>query len=135
MFLKRISRLGFGFYVRNADQSGACLQKFFRGMKKSSCYDVKDVAGVLPGRGSSKGELRPGVFLSVDDVSFELWRGECLSLIGPNGAGKSTLLKMLNGLVEPDRGWITIRGRVGVFIELGGGLQPHFHRVGKCLCQ
>lgn len=56
--------------------------------------------------------LRPGEFWAVRDVSFELRRGECLGLIGHNGAGKTTLLKMLNGLIKPDRGSITMRGRV-----------------------
>jgi lipopolysaccharide transport system ATP-binding protein len=55
-------------------------------------------------------------------VSFELRRGECLGLIGHNGAGKTTLLKMLNGLIKPDRGTITMRGRVGALIALGLGL-------------
>src|SRR5690606_5612637 len=58
------------------------------------------------------------------DVSFELRRGECLGLIGHNGAGKSTLLKMLNGLIKPDQGTITIKGRIGALIELGAGFNP-----------
>ena len=99
-------------------------KKFCRDLKKSLWYGVKDVAGELVGRGSSKEALRPGEFWSVDDLSFELKRGECLGLIGPNGAGKSTLLKMLNGLIKPDRGQITIRGRVGALIELGAGFNP-----------
>ena len=65
--------------------------------------------------------LRPGEFWAVKDVSFELRRGECLGLIGHNGAGKTTLLKMLNGLIKPDRGTITMRGRVGALIALGAG--------------
>ncbi len=47
-----------------------------------------------------------------------------IGLIGHNGAGKSTLLKMLNGLIKPDRGRITIRGRIGALIELGAGFNP-----------
>jgi lipopolysaccharide transport system ATP-binding protein len=72
---------------------------------------------------SSSG-LRPGEFWAVQDVSFELRRGECLGLIGHNGAGKTTLLKMLNGLIKPDRGTITMRGRVGALIALGAGFNP-----------
>ena len=68
--------------------------------------------------------LRPGEFFAVKDVSFELRRGECLGLIGHNGAGKTTLLKMLNGLITPDAGSITMRGRVGALIALGAGFNP-----------
>jgi lipopolysaccharide transport system ATP-binding protein len=69
-------------------------------------------------------DLREGEFYAVRDVSFELRRGECLGLIGHNGAGKTTLLKMLNGLIKPDRGTITMRGRVGALIALGAGFNP-----------
>jgi len=68
--------------------------------------------------------LRDGEFWAVNDVSFELRRGECLGLIGRNGAGKTTLLKMLNGLIKPDRGRIEMRGRVGALIALGAGFNP-----------
>jgi len=60
----------------------------------------------------------------VQDVSFEVRRGECLGLIGPNGAGKSTLLKMLNGIIIPDKGHIEINGRAGALIEVGAGFHP-----------
>ncbi len=66
-------------------------------------------------------ELRADEFWSLRDISFELNRGECLGLIGHNGAGKSTLLKILNGLIRPDRGRITMRGRVAALIELNAG--------------
>lgn len=68
--------------------------------------------------------LRSGEFWAVDNVSFELRRGECLGLIGRNGAGKTTLLRMLNGLIKPDRGRIEMRGRVGALISLGAGFNP-----------
>ena len=68
--------------------------------------------------------MRREEFWAVDDVSFELRRGQCLGLIGRNGAGKTTLLKLLNGLIKPDIGSITIRGRVGALIALGAGFNP-----------
>ncbi|OQC55206.1 MAG: Teichoic acids export ATP-binding protein TagH [Verrucomicrobia bacterium ADurb.Bin018] len=68
--------------------------------------------------------LRPKEFWAVNNVSFELKRGECLGLIGRNGAGKTTLLKMLNGLIKPDAGRIEMRGRVGALIALGAGFNP-----------
>ena len=47
---------------------------------------------------------------AVDDVSFDVARGEIFAMLGPNGAGKTTLLRMLLGLMEPDSGAITFAG-------------------------
>jgi len=99
-------------------------KKFCRSLKRSLWYGVQDVASEMLGREGHHDALRKNEFWAVNDVSFELKRGECLGLIGPNGAGKSTLLKMLNGLVKPDQGRITMRGRVGALIELGAGFNP-----------
>lgn len=98
-------------------------KKFCRSLKRSLWYGIQDIGNELTGRRNSS-ELRRNEFWAVDDLSFELRRGECLGLIGPNGAGKSTLLKMINGLIKPDKGSITIRGRVGAIIELGTGFNP-----------
>jgi len=76
------------------------------------------------GRDVGQTTLRRDEFWALQDVNFEVKRGECLGLIGHNGAGKSTLLKILNGLIRPDHGRITMRGRVGAMIELGAGFNP-----------
>ena len=68
--------------------------------------------------------LRKKEFWAVDDISFEVKRGECLGLLGHNGAGKSTLLKVLTGLISPDKGKITMKGRVNALIELTAGFNP-----------
>ncbi len=102
-------------------------KKFCRDLKKSLWYGMQDIASeLLPGQRDLErhATLRPGEFWALDEVSFELRRGECLGLIGRNGAGKSTLLKMLNGLIKPDKGRIEMRGRVGALIELGTGMNP-----------
>ncbi|MEM8493782.1 MAG: ABC transporter ATP-binding protein [Planctomycetota bacterium] len=99
-------------------------KKFCRDLKRSLWYGVKDLAAEVTGRPGERDNLRKDEFWAVDDVSFEVRRGECLGLIGHNGAGKSTLLKMLNGLIKPDRGSITMRGRIGALIELGAGFNP-----------
>jgi lipopolysaccharide transport system ATP-binding protein len=108
-------------------------KKFCRDLKKSLWYGLKDVftemnpwqprSAALPAAPSGN-DLRPAEFWAVNDVSFQLRRGECLGLIGHNGAGKTTLLKMLNGLIKPDSGSITMRGRVGALIALGAGFNP-----------
>ncbi len=99
-------------------------KKYCRSLKRSMWYGVQDVASEMLGRKGHHDDLRKNEFWAVNDVSFELKRGECLGLIGPNGAGKSTLLKMLNGLIKPDKGRITMRGRIGALIELGAGFNP-----------
>lgn len=98
-------------------------KKFCKDLKTSLWYGVKDLASGLSGNKNDR-ELRPKEFWAVKDISFELRRGECLGLIGHNGAGKSTLLKILNGLINPDAGKVTIKGRVGALIELGAGFNP-----------
>ncbi|QQX76805.1 MULTISPECIES: ABC transporter ATP-binding protein [Aequorivita] len=98
-------------------------KKFCKDLKTSLWYGVKDLASGLSGNRNDR-ELRPKEFWAVKDISFELRRGECLGLIGHNGAGKSTLLKILNGLINPDAGKVTIKGRVGALIELGAGFNP-----------
>lgn len=99
-------------------------KKFCRRLRQALWYGMKDLTSELLGRSNSHNELRKDEFWAVDDVSFELKRGECLGLIGRNGAGKSTLLKMLNGLIKPNKGRISVRGRVGALIELGAGFNP-----------
>ena len=115
-------------------------KKFCRSLKKSLWYGVTDVASALNPFGSQRSEtrdprpeggdalrlppLRADEFWAVQNVSFELKRGECLGLIGHNGAGKSTLLKVLNGLIPPDTGRITMKGRVCALIELNAGFNP-----------
>lgn len=98
-------------------------KKFCRDLKTALKYGVRDIAGELIGRPRTQ-ELRPQEFWAVQDVNFELCRGESLALIGHNGAGKTTLLKMLNGLIKPDRGRIEMRGTVGAMIALGAGFNP-----------
>lgn len=98
-------------------------KKFCRNLKRSLWYGVQDIGSELLGI-SPAPTLRQEEFWAVDNIHFELRRGECLGLIGHNGAGKSTLLKMLNGLIKPDKGRITMKGRVGALIELGTGFNP-----------
>jgi len=99
-------------------------KKFCRSLKRSLWYGVKDLGTELTGRSNVHRDLRMHEFWALQDVSFSVRRGEMLGLIGQNGAGKSTLLKMLNGLIKPDSGQITMRGNVQGLIELGAGFNP-----------
>lgn len=60
----------------------------------------------------------------LDDVSFEIKKGEFFGVVGRNGSGKSTLLKLLAGIYTPDSGSITVNGSLTPFIELGVGFNP-----------
>ncbi|MFT5943243.1 MAG: lipopolysaccharide transport system ATP-binding protein [Sediminicola sp.] len=99
-------------------------KKFCRDFKRSLWYGIKDVSLSFSNKGNHNNALRKDEFWAVKDINFELKRGECLGLIGHNGAGKSTLLKILNGLLTPDIGQVTMRGKVGALIELGAGFNP-----------
>ena len=104
-------------YVQNVSK------KFSKNLKSSLKYGALDIIRSTLGLRVNK-DLRPQEFWAVHDVSFELKRGECIGLIGHNGAGKSTLLKVLNGLYNPDKGKIVMRGKIGALIELGAGFNP-----------
>jgi len=60
-------------------------------------------------------------FLALDDINFEIKKGDRVGIIGRNGAGKSTLLKILSQITSPTKGNIYIDGRIGSLLEVGTG--------------
>lgn len=60
----------------------------------------------------------------LDDISFEVKKGEFFGIVGRNGSGKSTLLKLISQIYVPDKGSIKVNGRLVPFIELGVGFNP-----------
>lgn len=96
-------------------------KKFSRNLKTSLFYGVKDIYGEITATRKAYNALRDGEFWAVNDVSFELKKGDALGLVGANGSGKTTLLRMISGLVKADAGHISITGRVVPLIALGAG--------------
>ncbi len=102
----------------------AVSKKFCRSLKYSLFYGLTDMLTELSGQQRRSHQLRPQEFWALREISFQLRRGEALGLVGANGAGKSTLLRILSGLIVPDTGSVTVRGRVAPLIALGAGFNP-----------
>lgn len=70
---------------------------------------------------SIKKQVHFDEFWALQDVSFQVEKGESLGLIGLNGSGKSTMLKTIAGVLKPTKGSVDIKGSIAPLIELGAG--------------
>ncbi|WP_353097087.1 ABC transporter ATP-binding protein [Tissierella praeacuta] len=70
------------------------------------------------------GKLQYEKFTVLEDISFEVKKGEVVGIIGKNGAGKSTLLKIISGVLKPTKGKVSVNGNIVPMLELGSGFDP-----------
>lgn len=68
-----------------------------------------------------KGQVSIEEFWALNDVSFEVYKGDSVGLIGLNGSGKSTMLKTIAGVLKPTKGSVKVSGSIAPLIELGAG--------------
>lgn len=68
-------------------------------------------------------------FFALDNISFEVEKGETLGIIGKNGSGKSTLLKIITGVLNPTSGNAVVNGKISALLELGAGFNTEFSGI------
>ena len=96
------------------------ITKTFRKFHKKSSF--AGLASML--FTSKKRQFSEEVVVAVDNLSFELKKGEALGIIGNNGTGKSTLLKILCGITKQTSGTVTVDGEISAFLDMGVALVP-----------
>ena len=94
-------------------------KRFHRGERHNALRDL--IPAILARAVGNNSDLERDEFWALQDVSFEVTRGEAFGIIGPNGAGKSTILKLLTKVMRPTTGTCELRGRVGALIEVSAG--------------
>lgn len=100
-------------------------KKFSQSLRRSMLYGAQDLTRSMMGIDYDTGKLRKGEFWSLNDVSLNVKEGDSIGVVGRNGSGKTTLLRMINGIFPPDKGKLTIRGKIGALIAVGAGFHPH----------
>ncbi len=65
-------------------------------------------------------------FYALNDISFNVEKGETVGIIGSNGSGKSTILKIITGVIRPTQGEVLVNGKVSALLELGAGFDEDY---------
>lgn len=68
-------------------------------------------------------------FFALKDINLSIQRGDIVGIVGRNGSGKSTLLKIISGVLTPNEGEVSVKGKIVALLELGAGLNPEFTGV------
>ena len=105
----KVENLGKSYLIGHEMRNGRGQESFREAVGRQARGMVRAALDISRGRQIIQGN-KIEEFWALNDVSFEVKRGEVLGIIGRNGAGKSTLLKILSRITEPTRGRATIRG-------------------------
>jgi len=106
------------------------MEHVYKKFHKGEVYNsLRDLLPALTGAMFRRQELNEddkSDFWALQDISFEVKRGEALGIIGANGAGKSTILKILSRIMKPTRGNMVVNGRLSALIEVSAGFHQDF---------
>ena len=84
-------------------------------------YGMNSIKEFILSLGTKKPFVKKQV---IFDLDLEIEKGECFGILGRNGSGKSTLLRVLSGIIKPDSGSLSVKGKVAPLLALGVGLEP-----------